>query len=315
MHLTQRWINRSVFILFSVASCAVIPAMLLTGAPQSSLIAATISAFLIISLTVAYWYDWHYARYILVVLVTLTTNLTLQEPYLTEQISLAALIPPVLALLLAGPRWVVITIVVGFVIMLGRAGMQSIYLEPIGLALQAMIYGGLLLSRLATDSAQHLQRLNRRLREASTRAEQESAANARQAAELEERNQQQQHLLDLVNSLETPTIMLAEGVLLAPVVGNLDSRRVHTLTDRLLMAVSARHARLVVLDIAGVTLVDSAVAEGLIRTIQAVRLLGCNVTITGISPAVALTLTKQGIQLTGVLTASSPQEALRQHSA
>ena len=315
MHLTQRWINRSVFILFSIGSCLSVPAMLFGGAPRINVIVGTATAILITSLTAAYWRGWLYARHILVILVTLATNLSLQEPYLTGQISLATLVPPVLALLLTEPRWVAVTIATGVAIMLARAGLQSIYLEPIGLTIQILIYGGLLLSRLATDSAQHLERLNLRLLEANARIEQKSAANAQQAAELEQRSQEQQHLLDVIQSLETPTIMLAEGVLLAPVVGNLDSRRVHILTDRLLMSVSFQRARLVVLDIAGVTLVDGAVAEGLIQTVQAVRLLGCDVAITGISPAVALALTQQGVELSGVLTATSPQDALRQHTA
>lgn len=313
MRLTQRWINRSVFVLFASCAWLITGAMLYTGMPQLTVVLCLVSATLISGLSVAYWRGWAAARYLLIAIAVLFTCLGLPEHYLTDEISLAVLIPPALALLLTEPRWVVGTIVGMFGILVARSGFQSIYIEPIGLTIQLILYGLLLLSRLATDNAQRLEYLNTRLQEATTRAEQESAASARQAAELAERNQQQQHLLDLVATLETPTICLADGVLLAPLVGSMDSRRAHALTDRLLTAVNSQRARLVILDIAGVTVVDSTVAEGLLHTAQAVRLLGCDVTLTGISPAVALALTQQGIQLTGIATATSPQEALRQY--
>jgi anti-anti-sigma factor len=115
-----------------------------------------------------------------------------------------------------------------------------------------------------------------------------------------------------VATLETPAVALAEGVLLAPVVGHLDSRRAERLTERLLREVGESRARLVVLDIAGVPAVDSAVAGALLRAVQAVRLLGCDVTITGISASIATTMTQLGISMAGVRTARTPQEALKQ---
>jgi anti-anti-sigma regulatory factor len=67
---------------------------------------------------------------------------------------------------------------------------------------------------------------------------------------------------------------------------------------------------LLIIDIAGVTLVDTAVAKALIQTIQAVRLLGCEVVLTGITATVATTLTHLGIALDGVQTLRSPQDVL-----
>jgi len=67
----------------------------------------------------------------------------------------------------------------------------------------------------------------------------------------------------------------------------------------------------VIIDISGVSTVDSAVAQALIQTAQALRLLGCSVTLSGISSEVALTLTQQEIALSDIATVRSPQEALR----
>jgi len=130
------------------------------------------------------------------------------------------------------------------------------------------------------------------------------------AAQADQLRTAEQQLLDLVVTLETPTIMLTEGVLLAPIVGHMDDRRQQALTTRLLQAVHDHRTRLVLLDIAGIGAVDSSVARGLIATVQAVRLLGCQVVITGISADVALTLTQLDLSLDGIATVRSPQEVL-----
>jgi len=117
-------------------------------------------------------------------------------------------------------------------------------------------------------------------------------------------------LHDLVATLETPTVALADGVLLAPLIGAIDSRRAEALTSRLLHDVADQRVRLLILDIAGVTLVDTAVAHALIRIAQAVRLLGCRITLTSVNATVALTLTHLGTDLGGIETAHSPQDVL-----
>jgi rsbT co-antagonist protein RsbR len=146
-----------------------------------------------------------------------------------------------------------------------------------------------------------------RAAEAQARAEAQAHDLEAQTQALAEAEQRQR---DLVATLETPTVAIAEGVLLAPIIGTIDSTRAQKLTARLLQDVADQRARLVVMDIAGVPIVDTAVAQGLIRTVQAVRLLGCDVVLTGIAPTVATTLTHLGIDLAGVRTARSPQAVL-----
>ncbi len=122
--------------------------------------------------------------------------------------------------------------------------------------------------------------------------------------------EQQKELLDLVMTLETPVVPLADGVLLAPIVGHIDTRRAEALTKRMLQEASTQRARLVVLDIAGVSIVDTAVARALIHAVQALRLLGCDVALSGISATVAVSLIHLGVDLEHVQTVRSPQEAL-----
>jgi rsbT co-antagonist protein RsbR len=136
------------------------------------------------------------------------------------------------------------------------------------------------------------------------------ATDREQVAALRTQNEEQRRLLDLIATLEIPAVALADNVLLAPIVGHLDSRRAKMLTARLLEEVHQRRARLVILDITGVQGVDTMVAKALLDTAQALRLLGCQVTLSGVSASTAMTLVHQEVLLEGVRTVRSPQEAL-----
>jgi anti-anti-sigma regulatory factor/PAS domain-containing protein len=131
-----------------------------------------------------------------------------------------------------------------------------------------------------------------------------------QARLLTQQNAEQQRLLELVALLETPTIVLTDQIVLAPIIGNLDANRAKAITSRLLEMVHARDVRTVILDVAGVTTMDTEVAQLLQSTIQALELLGCNVVLSGISAKVALTITRMGINLQSVQVVRSPQEIL-----
>jgi len=217
-------------------------------------------------------------------------------------------------LILANPAWVAGTTIFVYGTLLIRAGGQGIYANPITVALCGIIVGSIILGRLITDTAQRTAEAN------AQNAERQRQIAEAQARELADANDlmstqldQQAELLDLVATLETPVVPLAEGVLFAPIVGHIDSRRAQALTTRLLHEASTQRARLVVLDITGVTIVDTSVAKALLNTTRALQLLGCQVTMSGISASVAITLTQLGIQLQNVATARNPQEALAQH--
>jgi rsbT co-antagonist protein RsbR len=105
-----------------------------------------------------------------------------------------------------------------------------------------------------------------------------------------------------LRELSTPLIPLAEGVLVMPIIGTLDSSRAAQLMDTLLQGVTAHGARMVILDITGVKVVDTQVANALIQAAQAARLLGAEVVLTGIGPHVATTLIGLGVDLANLTT-------------
>jgi rsbT co-antagonist protein RsbR len=100
-----------------------------------------------------------------------------------------------------------------------------------------------------------------------------------------------------IRELSTPVIRVYEGVLLLPIVGTVDSQRAHQIMESLLTRVVEEHAQVVLLDIAGVPTVDTQVADHLIKTTAAVRLLGASTILTGISAEVARTLVQIGVDI------------------
>jgi rsbT co-antagonist protein RsbR len=110
-----------------------------------------------------------------------------------------------------------------------------------------------------------------------------------------------------IEQLSTPVLQLREGLLIMPVVGILDARRAQQLTEQLLEAIRARRGKVVVLDITGVAVVDSRVANHLIQTVDAARLMGATAIVTGVSPEVAQTLVGLGIDLGNVTTVGDLQ--------
>jgi rsbT co-antagonist protein RsbR len=184
-------------------------------------------------------------------------------------------------------------------------------------------YMNLLLSSMIAATAalillllwQFSSRLNDTL--ATVRASREALAASNQALaennlQLETKVIEQEKLLELVSTLEVPVIDLSDGILLAPIVGHIDSRRATALTTRLLNDANQHGARLVIIDITGVPLMDTMVAQLLVETTAALRLLGCKIALCGISAQVATTLTTLGISLSGVTTVRGPQEAIMQ---
>ena len=110
---------------------------------------------------------------------------------------------------------------------------------------------------------------------------------------------------DEIIELSTPVIPIWRGVVVAPLIGSLDSRRAASLAEDLLTRVAETQSQVVLLDVTGLAAIDTQVAQHLIDTITAVRLLGARIVLTGMRPAIAQTLTHLGIDLSGVATRSS----------
>lgn len=111
--------------------------------------------------------------------------------------------------------------------------------------------------------------------------------------------------------MSTPVAAVWDQILLLPVVGIIDSKRAGDIMNRMLERVSETQARAFILDISGVAVVDTAVANHLIKMTKATRLMGCECIISGLSPAVAQTIVELGIEVGEIRTTSTLKDALR----
>ncbi|MFW5942721.1 MAG: STAS domain-containing protein [Chloroflexota bacterium] len=117
---------------------------------------------------------------------------------------------------------------------------------------------------------------------------------------------------EAIRELSTPVLQLREGLLILPIIGVLDTERAHQLTHELLHSIRRLRARIVVIDVTGVPVVDSQVANYLIQTVDAARLMGARSILTGLSPEVAQTLVTVGVDLRSVLTLGDLQGGLEE---
>jgi rsbT co-antagonist protein RsbR len=105
---------------------------------------------------------------------------------------------------------------------------------------------------------------------------------------------------EAIRELSTPVLQVRERLVILPIIGALDSQRANQLTEQLLRAIRTNRAKVVVIDITGVPEVDSTVANHLVQTVDASRLMGASVIITGLSAEIALTLVTIGVDLSKV---------------
>ena len=124
----------------------------------------------------------------------------------------------------------------------------------------------------------------------------------RRAKELEDGSRIQRAMLQTIAELSSPVVPVARGILVVPMVGTVDSQRAAQFVETLLTSISTHHARVVIIDITGVTVVDTNVAHHLVQAAQAAQLLGAEVVLVGITPAVAQTVVQLGVQLPGMAT-------------
>jgi rsbT co-antagonist protein RsbR len=129
----------------------------------------------------------------------------------------------------------------------------------------------------------------------------------RQSIALEETIQAQNAVLA---ELSTPLIPISDQIVAMPLIGSVDSRRAQQVIETLLQGIATSGAQIAILDITGVPVVDTQVADALIRAAQAVKLLGAEVVLTGIRPEVAQTLVGLGTDLRGIVTRSSLQSGI-----
>jgi PAS domain S-box-containing protein len=107
---------------------------------------------------------------------------------------------------------------------------------------------------------------------------------------------------EAIRALSTPVLPVRDRLLILPLIGVVDSNRALQLTEQLLSSIRTYRAKSVVVDITGVPIVDSRVANHLLQTVEAARLMGALVIVTGISPEIAQTLVRIGIDLSRLVT-------------
>src|SRR5208283_2895600 len=112
---------------------------------------------------------------------------------------------------------------------------------------------------------------------------------------------QQEEMLEL----STPVVKLWQGILALPIIGTLDSARTQVVMESLLQAIVQSNSRVAIIDITGVPTVDTVVAQHLLKTVTAARLMGADCIISGVRPQIAQTIVHLGINLLDVTTKSS----------
>ena len=118
-------------------------------------------------------------------------------------------------------------------------------------------------------------------------------------------SRQQQELMEL----STPVVKLWDGILALPIIGTLDSARTQVVMENLLQEVVSTNSKFAIIDITGVPTVDTLVAQHLLKTITAARLMGAECIISGVRPQIAQTIVHLGINLEDVITKAKLSDA------
>lgn len=118
-----------------------------------------------------------------------------------------------------------------------------------------------------------------------------------------------------IRELSTPVIEIWDRVLCLPVVGVMDTARSSEMTEALLRAVTDKKTRCAIIDVTGIEVMDSSTTDHFLRMARAVRLLGAECVLAGISPNIAQTIVHMGVDLSDVVTFRSLREALQHHVA
>lgn len=316
MHMTQRQIAIGMQVATILGLGILEIALLFTNNPIENRVLVFVSFALCIFLLGLYIRGWRYTLPAIMILATLLISFTTPLPIFDIKTNMQLLLPAALAMLLGNTRWVIVCTIVPMLIAIARVGIGNLPEIPSYYSFFVVIAIALILARFSIDTALHDAHTKaQQLDQARQRAEEQSQHLSALNQGLETQITQQGQLLNLVASLETAVSRLADGVLFVPLVGTLDARRMAMLTERVLREVGQQRARVVILDIAGVSGIDQSVAQGIIAIVQALRLLGCRAIISGISSEVAIVLAGMEEFTHNLETVQSPQEALERYQA
>lgn len=330
LQLTIRHINLVLLVAMIMFIIAITISDLLTPGISIELLYTDGITFVFCSVLLwAAWKNWAYTSLCLVLFYIAMVGFSMPEPYLTQRISLTIFIPPILAMVLLSPVWIIISGVGSILILLGRAGWQGVYADTFNLLVYGMSLVGLVLGRSIANNATRiaesalfdLERSSHDLQQSKDTLEQRvlerTAEVQANLAELQEQARIQARLLSeneqqrqTIRNLSVPIIPVTRNELVMPLVGELDQERIEYVRSQALQALSHSKAQILVIDITGVPVVDTQVAQGLVAVAQAARLLGGRVILVGIRPEVAQTIVGLGITTEGIQTYADLQSAL-----
>lgn len=143
-------------------------------------------------------------------------------------------------------------------------------------------------------------------------AEQRSVAYRK---ELEEKLNTIEEQRVAIRELSTPIIEVWEGILCLPVIGVFDAARSSDMTEALLSAVVRNEAVCTIIDITGIQVMDTATADHFLRMAKAVRMLGAECVLAGVSPSIAITIVQMGLDLSELVTFPTLRTALQEYTA
>ncbi len=206
-------------------------------------------------------------------------------------------------------------------------GMLSIIVSSITLAIFTVVFAtlgtwsseqSLLLVRQSRAELEHAKRLLERANEVLEQRVTERTADLQAAFATQQQQSQalqasldtQQRLNQQVVELSIPVLPVQRDMLVAPLVGAIDGERANELLGRVLSQIEAQRARTLILDITGVAIIDTAIAQTLIQVTQAAGLLGARTALVGVRPEVAQTLVSLGVDLSTIRTEATLAQAI-----
>jgi PAS domain S-box-containing protein len=142
------------------------------------------------------------------------------------------------------------------------------------------------------------------------RLEQERTLLKQQEEMLKHQDEAIRHLQDEILELSTPVLDIWEGIVALPLVGTVDSHRARIATERLLEAIERTRAPYVIIDITGVPAVDAEVARHILQTVRAVRLMGSEAIVSGLSPHIARTIAQMDVRMENITVRARMTDAL-----
>ncbi len=309
IRITQRQAILALLVLLNITTAAIDVVLGLRNGWQEPLLMGSI-LLVLIGISVAYWRGIEWSRWLMVGFVTIICAVFVDK---TQPVSLMTLIPPLMALIMGSSTAVIISAVVGYGGILVRSNFDGVYAAVDNLVAYGLIVAAMVLIRTINET--NLLALRETISKSDgeqRRIKAQSTLMRNQADALLKQNQEQQRLFTLVETLETPAVTIAANVLLAPLVGALDTKRIEHIQKRLLATIHRQRTRLLILDMAGVRELANEAAEHVLLMIQAIRLLGCEVTVTSASAEIAMQFGDLGVDRELFKTAQTPQIALEQ---